>query len=112
MPASERPPIALLSDTAGHASGAAPGAGRWATSVRWGLPLRRTEVVVDRAAVSQASRKQPAARFTGYLRQAIRHTVANDGHEGILQEPIWRKALAASLDKYQQASGSGELESS
>ena len=32
-----------------------------------------------------------------YLRQAIKQTVANDGHPGILQDLIWRRALAATM---------------
>jgi hypothetical protein len=39
-----------------------------------------------------------------YLRQAIKHTVANDGHAEILQELIWRKAFAELLERHEAAS--------
>lgn len=29
----------------------------------------------------------------GYLRAAIKHTVANDGHEAVLRDLVWRKAV-------------------
>lgn len=34
-----------------------------------------------------------------YLRQAIKHTVAKDGHASILEDSLWRKALAPSLPR-------------
>lgn len=37
-----------------------------------------------------------------YLRQAIKHTVANDGHASILEHLLWRKALAAILSRNSQ----------
>lgn len=38
-----------------------------------------------------------------YLRQAVKHTVANDGHDDIRDELLWREALRATREWWRAA---------
>jgi hypothetical protein len=43
-----------------------------------------------------------------YLRQAIKHTVANDGHATVLETPLYRAILAAIVPRQEEQSDSDE----
>jgi hypothetical protein len=45
-----------------------------------------------------------------YLRQAIKHTVAKDGHASILEDLLWRKTLAAVMSRNSPHAGSATPE--